>query len=72
MSTTPAGSARGSRGGGAARLRRADARRAAGPRRAHPRRHRRARELHIVDALPMRGIGKVDRQALARRLGGGQ
>ncbi len=23
------------------------------------------RELHIVDALPMRGIGKVDRQALA-------
>lgn len=30
------------------------------------------RELHIVDALPMRGIGKVDRQALARRLGGGQ
>ncbi|WP_219066380.1 o-succinylbenzoate--CoA ligase [Candidatus Mycobacterium methanotrophicum] len=25
------------------------------------------RELHIVDALPMRGIGKVDRQALARR-----
>jgi O-succinylbenzoic acid--CoA ligase len=24
------------------------------------------RELHIVDALPMRGIGKVDRQALAR------
>ncbi|WP_414687725.1 o-succinylbenzoate--CoA ligase [Mycobacterium sp.] len=28
------------------------------------------RELHIVDALPMRGIGKVDRQALARRFGG--
>jgi O-succinylbenzoic acid--CoA ligase len=27
------------------------------------------RELHIVDALPMRGIGKVDRQALARRAG---
>jgi O-succinylbenzoic acid--CoA ligase len=26
------------------------------------------RELHIVDALPMRGIGKVDRQALARRV----
>ena len=25
------------------------------------------REVHIVDALPMRGIGKVDRQALARR-----
>jgi o-succinylbenzoate---CoA ligase len=24
------------------------------------------RELHMVDALPMRGIGKVDRQALAR------
>jgi o-succinylbenzoate---CoA ligase len=24
------------------------------------------RELHIVDALPLRGIGKVDRQALAR------
>jgi o-succinylbenzoate---CoA ligase len=24
------------------------------------------RELHIVDAVPMRGIGKVDRQALAR------
>ncbi|WP_238159034.1 o-succinylbenzoate--CoA ligase [Mycobacterium sp. MFM001] len=28
------------------------------------------RELHIVDALPMRGIGKVDRQALAREFGG--
>jgi O-succinylbenzoic acid--CoA ligase len=28
------------------------------------------RELHIVDALPMRGIGKVDRQALVRRFGG--
>jgi O-succinylbenzoic acid--CoA ligase len=27
------------------------------------------RELHIVDALPMRGIGKVDRQALARFAG---
>ena len=26
------------------------------------------RELHIVDALPRRGIGKVDRTALARRL----
>jgi o-succinylbenzoate---CoA ligase len=26
------------------------------------------RELHIVDALPLRGIGKVDRQALARQL----
>jgi O-succinylbenzoic acid--CoA ligase len=25
------------------------------------------RELHIVDALPMRGVGKVDRQALAHR-----
>jgi O-succinylbenzoic acid--CoA ligase len=25
------------------------------------------RELHIIDALPMRGIGKVDRQALVRR-----
>ncbi len=25
------------------------------------------RELHIVDALPMRGIGKVDRRELARR-----
>ncbi|MDD4868486.1 MAG: o-succinylbenzoate--CoA ligase [Mycobacterium sp.] len=30
------------------------------------------RELHIVDALPRRGIGKVDRLALARRFGGGQ
>jgi O-succinylbenzoic acid--CoA ligase len=28
------------------------------------------RELHIVDVLPMRGIGKVDRKALARRFGG--
>ena len=27
------------------------------------------RELHIVDTLPMRGIGKVDRQALTRRAG---
>ncbi|MCV7260490.1 o-succinylbenzoate--CoA ligase [Mycobacterium shimoidei] len=27
------------------------------------------RELHMVDALPMRGIGKVDRQALIRRFG---
>jgi o-succinylbenzoate---CoA ligase len=27
------------------------------------------RELHIVDALPMRGIGKVDRRALARQFG---
>jgi O-succinylbenzoic acid--CoA ligase len=27
------------------------------------------RELHILDALPMRGIGKVDRQALARHAG---
>jgi O-succinylbenzoic acid--CoA ligase len=27
------------------------------------------RELHIVDALPMRGIGKVDRSALIRRAG---
>ena len=25
------------------------------------------RELHIVDALPRRGIGKVDRAALVRR-----
>jgi O-succinylbenzoic acid--CoA ligase len=25
------------------------------------------RELHIVDALPMRGIGKMDRRELARR-----
>jgi O-succinylbenzoic acid--CoA ligase len=25
------------------------------------------RELHILDTLPMRGIGKVDRQALTRR-----
>jgi O-succinylbenzoic acid--CoA ligase len=28
------------------------------------------RELHVVDALPRRGIGKVDREALARRFGG--
>lgn len=28
------------------------------------------RELHIVDALPRRGIGKVDRLALVRRFGG--
>ncbi len=28
------------------------------------------RELHIVDALPRRGIGKVDRAALVRRFGG--
>jgi O-succinylbenzoic acid--CoA ligase len=27
------------------------------------------RELHVVDLLPMRGIGKVDRQALARMFG---
>ncbi len=30
------------------------------------------RELHIVDALPRRGIGKVDRAALARRFAGDQ
>jgi o-succinylbenzoate---CoA ligase len=29
------------------------------------------RELHILDALPLRGIGKVDRQALARIAGKG-
>ncbi|MGH3532569.1 MAG: AMP-binding enzyme, partial [Mycobacterium sp.] len=29
------------------------------------------RELHIVDELPMRGIGKVDRHALARRFSRG-
>nr|WP_318276398.1 o-succinylbenzoate--CoA ligase [Mycobacterium eburneum] len=29
------------------------------------------RELHLLDALPRRGIGKVDRVALARRFGGG-
>jgi O-succinylbenzoic acid--CoA ligase len=28
------------------------------------------RELHIVDALPRRGIGKVDRAALVRRFAG--
>ncbi|HYB34789.1 MAG TPA: o-succinylbenzoate--CoA ligase [Mycobacterium sp.] len=28
------------------------------------------RELRVVDALPRRGIGKVDREALARRFGG--
>lgn len=28
------------------------------------------RELHLLDALPRRGIGKVDRRALARRFGG--
>jgi o-succinylbenzoate---CoA ligase len=28
------------------------------------------RELHVVDALPRRGIGKVDRMALARRFAG--
>ena len=28
------------------------------------------RELHIVDALPRRGIGKLDRKALVRRFGG--
>ena len=28
------------------------------------------RELHIVEALPRRGIGKVDRTALVRRFGG--
>jgi o-succinylbenzoate---CoA ligase len=30
------------------------------------------RELHVVDALPRRGIGKVDRRALARRFAGDQ
>jgi len=30
------------------------------------------RELHIVTALPRRGIGKVDRKALARRFAGDQ
>jgi o-succinylbenzoate---CoA ligase len=30
------------------------------------------RELHIVEALPLRGIGKVDRAALARRFAAGQ
>jgi O-succinylbenzoic acid--CoA ligase len=28
------------------------------------------RELHVVDALPRHGIGKVDRKALAHRFGG--
>ena len=28
------------------------------------------RELHVVDALPRRGIGKVDRMALVRRFAG--
>jgi O-succinylbenzoic acid--CoA ligase len=28
------------------------------------------RELHIVEALPRRGIGKVDRMALVRRFAG--
>jgi O-succinylbenzoic acid--CoA ligase len=27
------------------------------------------RQLHVVDALPRHGIGKVDRQALTRRFG---
>ncbi|ORA78754.1 o-succinylbenzoate--CoA ligase [Mycobacterium malmoense] len=30
------------------------------------------RELHVVDELPRRGIGKVDRRALVRQFGGGQ
>jgi o-succinylbenzoate---CoA ligase len=30
------------------------------------------REMHIVDALPRRGIGKVDRMALVRRFAGDQ
>lgn len=30
------------------------------------------RELHVVDALPRRGIGKVDRTALVRRFAGDQ
>ena len=29
------------------------------------------RELHVVDALPRRGIGKVDRSALVRRFAAG-
>jgi O-succinylbenzoic acid--CoA ligase len=29
------------------------------------------RELHVVDELPVRGIGKVDRRALAERFAGG-
>jgi O-succinylbenzoic acid--CoA ligase len=28
------------------------------------------RELHVVDELPRRGIGKVDRRELAARFGG--
>jgi O-succinylbenzoic acid--CoA ligase len=28
------------------------------------------REMHVVDALPRRGIGKVDRAALVRRFAG--
>ena len=27
------------------------------------------REVHVVDALPRRGIGKLDRRALAKRFG---
>jgi O-succinylbenzoic acid--CoA ligase len=30
------------------------------------------REVHVVDALPRRGIGKLDRKALARRFAGHQ
>jgi O-succinylbenzoic acid--CoA ligase len=30
------------------------------------------REVHVVEALPRRGIGKVDRKALARRFAGDQ
>jgi o-succinylbenzoate---CoA ligase len=30
------------------------------------------RELHVVDALPRRGIGKVDRTALVRRFAADQ
>ncbi|WP_225342795.1 hypothetical protein, partial [Mycobacterium avium] len=29
------------------------------------------REVHVVAALPRRGIGKVDRAALVRRFAGG-
>ena len=28
------------------------------------------RELHIIDSLPRRGIGKLDRRALRQRFGG--
>ncbi|MGZ8813020.1 MAG: AMP-binding enzyme, partial [Mycobacterium sp.] len=28
------------------------------------------REIHVVDEIPRRGIGKVDRRALAARFGG--